>query len=87
MVLIPIYSQLPSISGGRLLHPQPEDAPCRGEDNRSPGRKPKPAPPELRHSIVRSPYNRPYIRRKEEFNTLNVTGISRNATGSLHFYP
>jgi hypothetical protein len=25
-----IYSQLPSISGGRLLHPQPEDAPCRG---------------------------------------------------------
>jgi len=31
MVLIPIYSQLPSISGGRLLHPQPEDAPCRGD--------------------------------------------------------
>jgi len=26
-----IYSQLPSISGGRLLHPQPEDAPCRGD--------------------------------------------------------
>jgi len=25
-----IYSQLPSISRGRLLHPQPEDAPCRG---------------------------------------------------------
>jgi hypothetical protein len=24
-----MYSQLPSISGGRLLHPQPEDAPCR----------------------------------------------------------
>jgi hypothetical protein len=22
---------LPSISGGRLLHPQPEDAPCRGD--------------------------------------------------------
>jgi hypothetical protein len=26
-----IYSQLPSKTGGRLLHPQPEDAPCRGE--------------------------------------------------------
>jgi hypothetical protein len=26
-----IYSQLPSISGGRLLYPQPEDAPCRGD--------------------------------------------------------
>jgi hypothetical protein len=26
-----IYSQLPSIPGGRLLHPQPEDAPCRGD--------------------------------------------------------
>jgi hypothetical protein len=25
-----IYSQLHSISGGRLLHPQSEDAPCRG---------------------------------------------------------
>jgi hypothetical protein len=25
------YSQLPSISGGRLLHPQPEDAPCHGD--------------------------------------------------------
>jgi len=25
-----IYSQLPYISGGRLLHPQPEDAPYRG---------------------------------------------------------
>jgi hypothetical protein len=24
-----IYSQLLSIFGGRLLHPQPEDAPCR----------------------------------------------------------
>jgi hypothetical protein len=23
-----IYLQIPSISGGRLLHPQPEDAPC-----------------------------------------------------------
>jgi hypothetical protein len=31
MVLIPIYSQLPSISGGRLLHPQPEDSPCYGD--------------------------------------------------------
>jgi len=31
MVKIPIYSQLPSTSGGRLLHPQPEDAPCRGD--------------------------------------------------------
>jgi hypothetical protein len=26
-----IYSQLPSISGGCLLHPQPEDVPCRGD--------------------------------------------------------
>jgi hypothetical protein len=26
-----VYSQLPSISGDRLLHPQPEDAPCRGD--------------------------------------------------------
>jgi hypothetical protein len=26
-----IYSQLPFISGGRLLHPQPEGAPCRGD--------------------------------------------------------
>jgi hypothetical protein len=25
-----IYSQLSSISGGRLLHPQPEDTPCSG---------------------------------------------------------
>jgi hypothetical protein len=25
-----IYSQLPSISGGRLLYPQTEEAPCRG---------------------------------------------------------
>jgi hypothetical protein len=26
-----IYSHLPYISGGRLLRPQPEDAPCRGD--------------------------------------------------------
>jgi hypothetical protein len=26
-----IYLQLPSISGGHLLHLQPEDAPCRGD--------------------------------------------------------
>jgi hypothetical protein len=26
-----IYSQLPSISEGRLLYPQPEDAPRRGD--------------------------------------------------------
>jgi hypothetical protein len=26
-----IYSQLPPYSGGLLLHPQPEDAPCRGD--------------------------------------------------------
>jgi hypothetical protein len=26
-----IYSQLPSIPGGRLLHVQPEDAPCHGD--------------------------------------------------------
>jgi hypothetical protein len=26
-----IYSQLPSIPRGRLLHPQPQDAPCRGD--------------------------------------------------------
>jgi hypothetical protein len=26
-----VYSQLPSISGGRLLHSQPEDVPCRGD--------------------------------------------------------
>ncbi|KAJ4445991.1 hypothetical protein ANN_12677 [Periplaneta americana] len=26
-----IYSQLSSISGGRLLNPEPEDAPCRGD--------------------------------------------------------
>jgi hypothetical protein len=26
-----IYSQLSSISGGRHLHPQPEEAPCRGD--------------------------------------------------------
>jgi hypothetical protein len=25
-----VYSQLSSISRGRLLHPQPDDAPCRG---------------------------------------------------------
>jgi hypothetical protein len=31
MVLIPIYSQIPSISEGRLLHPQPEDDPCYGD--------------------------------------------------------
>jgi hypothetical protein len=28
MILIPIYSQLPSISGGRLLRQQPEGVPC-----------------------------------------------------------
>jgi hypothetical protein len=26
-----LHSQLPSTSGGRLLHPQPEDVPCRGD--------------------------------------------------------
>jgi hypothetical protein len=26
-----IYSQQPSIPGGRLLHPRPEDVPCRGD--------------------------------------------------------
>jgi hypothetical protein len=26
-----IYSQLPSITGGRLLYPQPEDAQCSGD--------------------------------------------------------
>jgi hypothetical protein len=26
-----IYSQLPSISGGRLFHPKPAGAPCRGD--------------------------------------------------------
>jgi hypothetical protein len=26
-----VYSQPPSIYGGRLLHPQPEDAPCHGD--------------------------------------------------------
>jgi hypothetical protein len=26
-----IHSQLPSIIGGRLFHPQPEDTPCRGD--------------------------------------------------------
>jgi hypothetical protein len=26
-----IHSQLPSTSGGRLLHPQPEDAPCSAD--------------------------------------------------------
>jgi hypothetical protein len=26
-----IYSQLPSVSGDRHRHPQPEDAPCRGD--------------------------------------------------------
>jgi hypothetical protein len=30
-----IYSQLPFISGGRLLHPQPEDALCHGEKDPS----------------------------------------------------
>jgi hypothetical protein len=28
-----IYSQFPSISRSRLLHPQPEDAPCRTDRN------------------------------------------------------
>jgi hypothetical protein len=31
MILTPIYWQLPSISGGRLLHSQPDDTPCRGD--------------------------------------------------------
>jgi hypothetical protein len=26
-----MYSQLSSMPGGRLLHPQPEDAPCYGD--------------------------------------------------------
>jgi hypothetical protein len=26
-----IHSQLPSVSGGRLPHPQSEDAPCSGD--------------------------------------------------------
>jgi len=29
MIAYSIYSQLPTTSGGRPLHPQPEDAPCR----------------------------------------------------------
>jgi len=29
--LYSVYSQLLSISGGRSLHPEPEDAPCRGD--------------------------------------------------------
>lgn len=28
---ISIYSQLPTVSGGRLFHPDPEDAPCHTE--------------------------------------------------------
>jgi hypothetical protein len=31
MTAYAIYSQLPSISGGLLLHPQTEDAPCNGD--------------------------------------------------------
>jgi hypothetical protein len=31
MTAYSIYSQLPSISGGLLLHPQPEDVPCHGD--------------------------------------------------------
>jgi hypothetical protein len=27
-----VYSQLPSKTWGRLLHPQPEEAPCRGDE-------------------------------------------------------
>ncbi|KAJ4449976.1 hypothetical protein ANN_01383 [Periplaneta americana] len=30
-VMILVVKTLPSISGGRLLYPQPEDAPCRGD--------------------------------------------------------
>jgi hypothetical protein len=30
-----IYSQLGSISGGRLLHPKSENAPCRGDNGAS----------------------------------------------------
>jgi hypothetical protein len=30
-LLIQYIRKLLSISGGRLLHPQPEDAPCRGD--------------------------------------------------------
>jgi hypothetical protein len=26
-----VYFQTPAVSGGRLLHPQPEDTPCRGD--------------------------------------------------------
>jgi hypothetical protein len=32
-----IYSQLPSKTGGRLLHPKPEDAPCRDDVNKGVG--------------------------------------------------
>jgi hypothetical protein len=28
-----IYLQLPSVSGGDILHAQPENAPCRGDKN------------------------------------------------------
>jgi len=31
MPIYSAYSQLPSTSGGRLLHSQPEDVPCRGD--------------------------------------------------------
>jgi hypothetical protein len=27
-----VYSQLPSIAGGRPFHPQPEDTPCCGDN-------------------------------------------------------
>jgi hypothetical protein len=30
-ILFNINAEPPSVSGGRLLHPQPEDAPCRGD--------------------------------------------------------
>jgi hypothetical protein len=36
MTVHSIYSQLPSISAGRLLHPQNEDVPCHAMVTRDP---------------------------------------------------
>jgi hypothetical protein len=38
MLFAAAYSQLPSIFGGRLLCPLPEDAPCRGDKELTPGK-------------------------------------------------
>jgi hypothetical protein len=61
-----IYSQLPFISGGRLVLPQPEDAPCRGDKLLPPSPGVSLEACRLRHNLAASSLtaSRPLFRRR-----------------------